>query len=66
MLRSFKFWQIAVKELSLTERIFYRDVIQTLMEWQIMKEEFGELNLIKKILDSEIRIILPQRNSIKA
>jgi hypothetical protein len=59
-MKSIKFWQMAAKQLSLTEKMFFRDAIKTLLEWQVLKEEYLELDLIMRILESEIRIITPE------
>ncbi len=56
-MKSVKFWRTEIKQLSLTERIFFRDAIQTLFSWEVLKEEYSELDLIMRILNSEIRII---------
>lgn len=44
-------------DLSLTERMFFRDAIRTLQTWEIVKKEYAELDLIKKILEAEIKIL---------
>ena len=44
-------------DLSLTERMFFRDAIRTLQAWEIVKKEYAELDLIKKILEAEIKIL---------
>ncbi len=59
-MKSVKFWRMAVKQLSTTERMFFRDAIRTLLAWQILKEEYLELDLIMRILESEIQIITPE------
>jgi hypothetical protein len=55
-MRFAKFWRMQVSDLSLTERMFYRDAIRTLQAWDTLKEEFAELELIRKILESEINV----------
>jgi hypothetical protein len=55
-MRSIKFWRMAVKELSLTERMFFRDAIKTLFAWDVLKGEYPELDLIMRILESEIHL----------
>ena len=45
-------------DLSLTERMFFRDAIRTLQAWEIVKKEYAELDLIKKILEAEIKSLL--------
>ena len=59
-MKSIRFWRMEVQQLTLTERIFFRDAISTLMAWKLLNEEFRELELIKKVLESEIRIIDPE------
>ncbi len=51
------FWRMQALELSLTERMFFRDAIRTLQTWEILKKEYAELELIKKILEAEINIV---------
>jgi hypothetical protein len=46
-----------VQQLSMTERMFFRDVIKTLLAWELMKEECMELDLVRRILDSEIKVL---------
>ncbi len=60
-MRFAKFWKMQVFDLSLTERMFYRDAIRTLQAWEPLKDEFVELNLIRKMLEAEIH--LPSLNS---
>ncbi len=52
-----KFWSMQARELSLSERMFYRDAIRTLQAWDIVRKEFGELELIKNILEREINVL---------
>jgi len=59
-MKSVKFWQMAAKQLSSTGKMFFRDAIKTLLQWQILKEEYLELDLIMRILESEIRIVTPE------
>jgi hypothetical protein len=56
-MKSVKFWKIEAKQLTLTEKIFFRDAIKTLFAWQVIKEEYSELDLIMRILESEIQDI---------
>lgn len=51
------FWRMQALDLSLTERMFFRDAIRTLQAWEIVKKEYAELDLIKKILEAEIKIL---------
>ncbi len=51
------FWRMQALDLSLTERMFFRDAIRTLQTWDIVKKEYAELELIKKILEAEINIV---------
>lgn len=58
-MKSVRFWRMEARRLSLTERMFFRDAIRTLLSWHTMQEECVELEVIRKILDSEIRIVIP-------
>ena len=51
------FWRMQTLDLSLTERMFFRDAIRTLQTWAVVKKEYAELELIKKILEAEINIV---------
>ena len=55
-MRFAKFWKMEIFELSLTERMFYRDAIRTLQAWKPLQEEFAELEMIKRMLEEEIHI----------
>lgn len=55
-MKSVKFWKTKVRQISLTERIFYRNAIKTLLSWDTMGEECIELEVISRILDSEIKV----------
>jgi hypothetical protein len=59
-MKSIKFWRMEAKRLSLTEKMFFRDAIKTLLAWTTLKEEYIELDLIMRILESEIRVITPE------
>lgn len=55
-MKSITFWKTEIKQLSLTERMFFKDVIKTLLSWEALKKEYKELDIIRKILDSETQI----------
>ncbi len=55
-MRFIDFWKLEIFELPITDRIFFRDAISTLQTWKIVKKEYPELELIKKILEDEINI----------
>ncbi len=55
-MRFAKFWKMQALELSLTERMFFRDAIRTLQAWEIIRKEYAELDLVKKILEAEINV----------
>ncbi|MEJ2683800.1 MAG: hypothetical protein P8Z71_05340 [Candidatus Sulfobium sp.] len=52
-----RFWKMEIRRLSLTERMFFRDAIKTLLSWDKIGEECIELEVIRRILDSEIRVV---------
>ncbi len=51
------FWRMQALELSLSERMFFRDAIKTLQAWEIVNKEYAELDLIRKILETEINVL---------
>lgn len=55
-MKSVNFWKMQIKELSITERIFFRDAILTMLSWEALKGEYLELDLIRRMLESDIRI----------
>lgn len=65
-MKSVRFWRGQVKQLSLGERIFYRDTIMTLLQWHAVEKEFFELDIIRRVLESEIRICNPELETRKA
>jgi len=55
-MKSLKFWKMQIQLLSLSERMFYKDVIDTLLAWKVLKEECLELIILKRMLESEIHV----------
>ncbi|MEW6570762.1 MAG: hypothetical protein AB1390_06275 [Nitrospirota bacterium] len=62
-LKSIRFWRLEAKRLSLTERMFFRDAIRTLLTWEALREEYAELDLLRKVLESEIQIVETRADS---
>ncbi len=52
-MRSVKFWKMEIQRLSVAERQFFSGAIETLFAWKLLKEEYAELDLIRRILESE-------------
>jgi hypothetical protein len=59
-MKTVKFWRIEVKQLSLPERMIFNTAITKLLSWEVLKRECLELDLIKRILESEIQINAPE------
>lgn len=55
-MKSLKFWRMEVQQLSFTERMFLINAIKMLLTWKGLKEEYSELDLIRRILETEIQI----------
>lgn len=55
-MKSIHFWKTQIKELSITQRIFFRDAILTLLSWEALKGEYLELDLMRRMLESDISI----------
>jgi hypothetical protein len=54
-MKSLKFWKMQIRMLSQSERMFYKDMIDTLMAWKVLKDECLELIILKRMLESEIQ-----------
>lgn len=52
-MRSIKFWKTEIQQLSSAERQFFSGAIETLFTWKLLKQEYGELDLIRRILETE-------------
>jgi hypothetical protein len=55
-MKSLKFWKMQIQQLSPSEKMFYKDVIDTLLAWKVLKEECLELIILKRMLESEIHV----------
>lgn len=53
-MRPVSFWKKQISQLNYYEKTFFRDMIKTLLSWDILKKEVLELELILKILESDI------------
>ena len=53
-MKSIKFWRTAIQQLSQPEMMRYQEAVQILLTWDILKKEYFELDLLKRILESEI------------
>lgn len=60
-----RFWKMQVQELPFSERMFFKDAIRTLLAWKVLKEEFSELDLIQRILESEIQVDSQKTKTVK-
>lgn len=49
-----------IKQLSLTERMIFTTAMNKLLSWEVFKEEFLELDLIRRLLESEIQVNTPE------
>jgi hypothetical protein len=55
-MKSLKFWKMQIRLLSLSEKMFYKDVIDTLLAWKVLEEECLELIILKRMLTSEMHV----------
>lgn len=51
-----RYWKMEIQQLSISERMFFKDAIRTLLTWDVLKDEYSELALIQKIIESEIQL----------
>ena len=64
-MKTLKFWRMEVQQLSFTERMFLINAIKMLLTWEVLKEEYSELDLIKRLLETEIQINTSKANGDK-
>jgi len=55
-MKKVKYWRMEIQQLSLTERMAFIDAINTLLSWDVLKGEYLELDLIRRLLESEVQI----------
>lgn len=53
-MKPFSFWKKQIHQLNYYEKTFFRDMIKTLLSWDILRKEVLELEVILKILESDI------------
>jgi hypothetical protein len=56
IMKSIKFWRTAIQQLSQPEMTKYQEAVQILLTWDIMKKEYLELDLLKRIIESEMHM----------
>jgi hypothetical protein len=59
-MKKVKFWRMEIKQLSLSERMIFTTAMNKLLSWEIFKEEFLELDIIRRLLESEIQVNTPE------
>jgi hypothetical protein len=64
-MKKVKFWRMEIKQLSLTERMIFTTAMNKLLSWEVFKEEFLELDIIRRLLESEIQVNTPEVKVVK-
>ena len=54
-----------IQQLSMTERMIFNTALNKLLSWEAFKEEFLELDFIRKLLESEITVHTPEVSATK-
>lgn len=49
-----------IQQLSVTERMIFTTAMNKLLLWEAFKEEFLELDLIRRLLESELQVNTPE------
>ena len=69
-MKKVKFWRMEIQQLSLTDRMIFTTAMNKLLSWEVFKEEFLELDIIRRLLESEIQVNTPEvkvvRNNLLA
>ena len=55
-MKSIKFWRTAIQQLSQPEMMKYQEAVQILLRWDVLKKEYFELDILKRILEAEMYI----------
>ena len=64
-MKKIKFWRMEIKQLSLTERMIFTTAMNKLLLWEVFKEEFFEIDLIRRLLESELQVNTPEVKIVK-
>ena len=64
-MKKVKFWRMEIKQLSLTERMIFTTAMNKLLSWEVFKEEFLELDIIRRLLESELQVNTPEIKVVK-
>jgi hypothetical protein len=59
-MKNIKFWRMEIQQLSVTEKMIFNTAINKLLSWDVFKEEFLELDLIRRLLESEMQVNTPE------
>lgn len=65
-MKKVKFWRMEIQQLSLTERMIFTTAMNKLLTWEVFKEEFLELDIIRRLLESEIQVNTPELKVVKS
>ena len=49
-----------IQQLSLSEKMIFTTAINKLLSWEVFREEFLELDLIRRLLESETELHTPE------
>ena len=47
------FWTREIKQLSALEKIYLMEAFESVLSWGVLKKNYGELDLIKKMLEKD-------------
>ena len=64
-MKKVRFWRMEIQHLSIPERMIFNTAINKLLSWEVFKEEFLELDLIRRLLESEIQVNTPELKVVK-
>ena len=65
-MKKLNFWRMEIQQLSIPERMIFNTAIKKLLSWEVFKEEYLELDFIRRLLESEIQIHPQEVQVIKA
>jgi hypothetical protein len=55
-MKSIELWSREARQLSTLEKVYLKDAIEALLSWEPFKKDYGELDLIRRMLEGEVRL----------
>lgn len=54
-MKSIELWSREARQLSTLEKVYLKEAIEALLSWEPFKRDYGELDLIRRMLECDVR-----------